>query len=363
MKAKTNKGVARKNTGVAKRNTGMAQGQHNDPYYHIDNKHGDSMLMTTLAVGAAGVLGYFGWEYYKKKKGTGSAYTPNSSANYLPSADTGHKSKSNSSDTTKHTTKKKIFKPLPAHDNSGSSYSESDSTGHSNSSEGETSSDFPLKKGSKGSKVQKMQQALISKYGSSILPKYGADGDFGSETAKALKKEGLPAIINESAYNVIVGGGSGSTSGNTATIAEGLHNAAQSDNFNTALNLLKKIDSKEGYEQVNTAFEDYRLGGVRQTLVNGMMNTFTNDDQKQKIRYEFLRMGLQYDGNKWSLSGFDGLSVVTKIPTTVWINATETVKVPAKMVLGNQVGKRLDFTLFENNGKYFLVKTAAVKHL
>jgi hypothetical protein len=31
--------------------------------------------------------------------------------------------------------------------------------------------------------------------------------------------------------------------------------------------------------------------------------------------------------------------------------------------LGNEVGKRLDFTLFENDGKYFLVKTAAVKHL
>ena len=362
MKAKTNKGVARKNTGVAKRNTGVARGQRNDRYYPIDKKQGDSMLMTTLAVGAAGVLGYFGWEYYKKKK-TGSAYTPNSSSSYLPSADTGFKSKSGSSDTTKHTTKKKIYKPLPAQDNSGSSYSDGDSTAHSHSSEDETSGDFPLKKGSKGSKVKKMQQALISKHGSSILPKYGADGDFGSETAKALKKEGLPATINESAYNVIVGGGGGSSSGGTAKIAEGLHSAAQSDNFNTALNLLKKIDSKEDYEQVSTAFEDYRLGGVRQTLVNGMMNTFTNDDEKQKIRYEFLRMGLQYDGNKWSLSGFDGLSVVTKIPTTVWINATDTVKVPAKMVLGNQVGKRLDFTLFENNGKYFLVKTAAVKHL
>lgn len=348
MKAKANKNVSRRSTGVAKSNTAVQRIPRNERHNPIDNKQGDSMLMTTLAVGAAGVLGYFGWEYYKKKKATTSSY--------LPSGDGGYNN--NHPDTTHHNSKKKIHKSLPAQDNSGGNYSDSDST-HSHSNEAEGREDFPLKKGSKGSKVKKMQQALISKYGSSILPKYGADGDFGSETVKALKKEGLPAAINESAYNVIVGSGGAST----ATIAQGLHNAAQSDNFNTALNLLKKIDSKEGYEQVSTAFEDYRLGGVRQTLVNGMINTFTKDDQKQKIRYEFLRMGLQYDGNKWSLSGFDGLSVVTLIPTNVWVNETQTIKVPAKMVLGNEVGKRLDFTLFENDGKYFLVKTAAVKHL
>ncbi|MBL0267178.1 MAG: hypothetical protein IPP99_00430 [Chitinophagaceae bacterium] len=26
------------------------------------------IVITTLAVGAAGILGYFGWQYYKKKK-------------------------------------------------------------------------------------------------------------------------------------------------------------------------------------------------------------------------------------------------------------------------------------------------------
>jgi hypothetical protein len=32
-------------------------------------------------------------------------------------------------------------------------------------------------------------QSLIAKYGKSILPKYGADGDFGTEAANALKKQ------------------------------------------------------------------------------------------------------------------------------------------------------------------------------
>jgi hypothetical protein len=74
-------------------------------------------------------------------------------------------------------------------------------------------------------------------------------------------------------------------------------------------------------------------------------------------------MGLQFDGNKWSLSGFDGLPIITAMQTRVWINATESVKVPARMVLGNELSKRLDYTLFENGGKHFLVQSKTVKYL
>lgn len=74
-------------------------------------------------------------------------------------------------------------------------------------------------------------------------------------------------------------------------------------------------------------------------------------------------MGLQFDGNKWSLSGFDGVSIVTIEPATVWVNSSETIQVPAKMVLGNEVSKRLDYTLFENNGKHFLVQTKSIQSL
>jgi hypothetical protein len=42
---------------------------------------------------------------------------------------------------------------------------------------------FPLKKGSKGELVKKLQLAL----GADKLPKYGIDGDFGTETLNALK--------------------------------------------------------------------------------------------------------------------------------------------------------------------------------
>lgn len=48
------------------------------------------------------------------------------------------------------------------------------------------SSYFPLKKGSKGAKVIELQNAIL-KYDNTLLGKYGADGDFGSITEKALQ--------------------------------------------------------------------------------------------------------------------------------------------------------------------------------
>lgn len=55
-----------------------------------------------------------------------------------------------------------------------------------------TTSDFPLKKGSKGSLVQRLQLAL----GKDKLPKFGFDGDFGTETLNALKKATGKSEIN-----------------------------------------------------------------------------------------------------------------------------------------------------------------------
>ena len=49
------------------------------------------------------------------------------------------------------------------------------------------SSGFPLKKGSKGAKVKELQIYLL-RIDAKSLPKFGADGDFGSETESALKK-------------------------------------------------------------------------------------------------------------------------------------------------------------------------------
>jgi hypothetical protein len=45
---------------------------------------------------------------------------------------------------------------------------------------------FPLKRGSKGEKVEELQKAILI-YDKNLLPKFGADKDYGSETENAVK--------------------------------------------------------------------------------------------------------------------------------------------------------------------------------
>lgn len=58
---------------------------------------------------------------------------------------------------------------------------------------------YPLKKGSKNSCVTQLQWALINSYGSAILPRYGADGDWGSETESAMLQLAGKNVISSSA--------------------------------------------------------------------------------------------------------------------------------------------------------------------
>ncbi len=306
------------------------------------------IMLTTLAVGAAGILGYLGWTYYKKRKSarsnadtdlnrilqpaTNTAAYP---GNILPRTDS-------------------IIPPAPVVIDTTRAASSS-----TKSAITAATSIFPLKKGSKNAQVKALQQALIAKYGASVLPKFGADGDFGTETAAALKKAGLPATIDESTYYVVV---QASTTDKSA-FAGKLLTAADRVDFSSTMTLLRQMATKEDYRQVSSLFSQQRLRGVKQTLVTGLLDSFSAESQKQQIRYEFIRMGLKYDGSKWSLDGFDGKPVVTVEPTIIWINATESVNVPAMMVLGAEVSRKLDYTLFENNNRYFLVATKSIKYL
>lgn len=89
-------------------------------------------------------------------------------------------------------------------------------------------SGFPLKKGSSGPLVGELQQILISKYGKSILPKYGADEKFGNETEAALKSKfnGLTQVKDRSQLEAIRNyTGTGSTTGVLAG------NGTQAPNF------------------------------------------------------------------------------------------------------------------------------------
>jgi hypothetical protein len=215
--------------------------------------------------------------------------------------------------------------------------------------------DFPLKKGSKGARVKTLQETIIAKYGKALLPKFGADGDFGSETENALKKLNIPLSIDETTFNVLVK----TSQLNHGEIAKGLFNAASKKDFNASINLLKTLKTVEDYKTVSEQFKTYRLqGGVRQTLVNGMLNTFKEDKQKDTLRFVFAGMGLKYNGQQWSLSGFPlRAMLITTTPTRVWKTPNESVEVPKDMVLGYAIETKKGYTLFENENAYYLVPT------
>jgi hypothetical protein len=120
-------------------------------------------ILIGLGVLGTGVAGFLGWHYLKNKK------------------------KANQEDDT-------------------TSITES-SGGGSTSMPSAKNDDFPLKKGSKGNRVTQLQNALVKKYGASILPKYGVDGMFGKEVEAALVRAKMPTSINEINYTKLVGGG------------------------------------------------------------------------------------------------------------------------------------------------------------
>lgn len=276
-------------------------------------------LLIGLGVAGAGALSYFGWQYWKKRKEAESSSNENDTPDFP--ADT---------------TSSYIPKPKAAP---------------------KRNDDFPLKKGSKGENVRALQQVLISKLGKDALGKAGADGDFGSKTEAALKKAGLPNSIDETTYNVMVKG----SSPDPADTATQLYSAAIKKDYSKVMSLLKTLRNTADYKAVSDVFVNNRINGVRQTLVNGLLNSFSDDKQKQAIRLAFSNMGLKYDGNKWSLAGFDAANfLITLRPTRVWKSPKDSVSVPAKMVLGKEVAKRGNYTLFENDNQYFLVQSTQV---
>jgi len=62
---------------------------------------------------------------------------------------------------------------------------------------------YPLKKGSKGANVKSLQE-LILKIDSTLLPKFGADGDFGSETEAAVQRLLNKTIVDANDYGKLL---------------------------------------------------------------------------------------------------------------------------------------------------------------
>jgi hypothetical protein len=336
------------------------------------------IVLVGTGITATGIAAYFGWQYYKKsqegksKKPTNFSPMQDPIPEYKPTNTSNNNGNNNSSYSPPFTPPYQgNSNSKPNNSNSGNSNSNiADAINTVYNSIPKTKKDFPLKRGSKGLKVRELQDALIATHGASILPRYGADGDFGSELAAALKKLKYPSIVNESLFYVIT---SSSGKGNTYNANSGSTNnhnsmarqfllALNVHNFNKTVELLKVLKSKVDYTTVSTEFKNYRVnGGVRQTLVNACLNAFVDAKQKQTIRLEFLRMGLKYNGTQWSLDGLGNGQIMTTRATQIWLDGFTSMPVPCRMVLGKAISARLDYTLFEKDGKHFLVLTKDVQ--
>jgi hypothetical protein len=296
----------------------------------MEKKDKKKMILIGLGTVATGVLSFFGWQAWnhsqtvkkqeesekssESSKGSQHFYSDNSNSGYKPP------------------------RTLPSGGSGGGD-------------------DFPLRKGSKGGHVKALQQALIAKYGSSILPKYGADGGFGSETAAGLKTAGLPATIDQTTYNVLVGSGGSGGGFDASKVADALYKAANNQDFSAAIAALKQISNTDQYAAVDTIFKtNYIFGWVHKTIVNAMLDSFTDDNQKQQIRLEFSRMGLKYDGNKWSLSGVDIPKIITTRETEVFEKDGKGMKVKEGTILGFATGIKQGWVYFYPINTHILLR-------
>jgi hypothetical protein len=146
-----------------------------------------------------------------------------------------------------------------------------------------------------------------------------------------------------------------------SVVAKGLYASIKLKSFSAALRILKTIKSPLRYAEIGRHFNNYRIGGIRQTIVNAMLTTFKSEEQKKVLNDAFTTIGLKYDGKKWSLEGLGARRmIITTRPTKVWKDPRTSVQVPENMVLGKEIAKRKEHTLFENDKQYFLVKSTDV---
>ena len=225
---------------------------------------------------------------------------------------------------------------------------------------------FPLKKGSRGALVKQLQEALIASYGKSILPKYGADGDFGSETVSALTKKGYPTVIDEITFNKIINAFSVSTSSvqtptTTSTtlkttitndqaiqIASELIANIKAKKPIEVMTALLKIKNVADYSLVNEPFKTFALDGHNQSIVNGVLSAWDEDYIKVQFKSRFLQIGLKYNAsdNKWSLSGFPSPRLITTCETIIRNKKGYCLSVPASTIIGHEKCSAAGITSF-----------------
>jgi hypothetical protein len=96
-----------------------------------------------------------------------------------------------------------------------------------------------------------------------------------------------------------------------------------------------------------------------------MLSAFTSTSSRDKLRMEFLRIGLKFDGNVWTLSGIPNeTQLITTEETEIYDPKHEVkVKVPNGMVIGHLLQEKEGWTYFRTleKNKKLIVKSDKVK--
>jgi len=224
------------------------------------------------------------------------------------------------------------------------------------------SDSFPLKRGSKGTRVTTLQQAL-SKTTPSIL----IDGQFGPQTAGALKNAGYPEIIDEALFNKITGASKNTVQVvfNPSSLALSLYSAAQSKNLSQVLSVLNQLKSVSEYSAVNEYYK--KQGFISKTIVNDLLEyAFKNNEAaKVQIRNEFLRIGLKVSSTgTWSLQGLRLYKdLITIRETVVTDSRNNRIPVRRNTILGDELEVTNGMTWFKSIDDSILnVPTQDVKY-
>ncbi len=230
------------------------------------------------------------------------------------------------------------------------------------------SDSFPLKKGSSGSRVLLLQQALSKIIGTSAMNANGGiDGKFGKGTVSALKLAGYPERIDESVFNKITGsfGSNLEIVFNPSDIAIKLYRAAQSKNSNGVLSQLQQIKTVSDYSSVNEYYKKQSF--ISKTIVTDLLDfAFKgNEDAKQQIRNEFQRIGLKTDDSgRWSLQGIPLFKDLITLRETIVTDASNNrIPVRRNTILGDEVKVQSGMTWFRSIDHSILkVPTQDVKY-
>lgn len=238
-----------------------------------------------------------------------------------------------------------------------------------------SNSSFPLKKRSKGPLVKKVQEALVRKYGSQILPKWGVDGDYGSEMESALISKGLPTVISESAFKKITSPKATSKKPYRSTskpsltrsqyavvISKRFKTAMKRNDLNYALKNLGYIKTFSFYTLVDNDFKRKAPEGhwTTKSVYDALTGQFSDSGSIWQMKSHFKRIGLK----RPELNGLSevGGKLLTLTQTKVWNALGSSIVVPAKTILGNFIRGVNGETEFETiDGKRLFTISKAVK--